>query len=173
MIARAASRIAWAVETLDPQPGDRVLEIGCGHGVAATLVADRLETGSYLGIDRSAKMIEMATRRNAAHVETGRASFAQAAIESWDPGVERFDRVFAVNVILFADPANPGIAAVRRALAPEGRLFVFFQPPGAGQTDSLIQRFTASLEANGFAIERTVIGDIAPAPIVGVIAGVA
>ena len=61
----AADRLAWAVETMDIRPSDRVLEIGCGHGVAVTLICQRLTSGSVLAVDRSQTMIDMARRRNA------------------------------------------------------------------------------------------------------------
>lgn len=32
----------WAVELLAPQPGETVLEIGCGHGIATGLLKDAL-----------------------------------------------------------------------------------------------------------------------------------
>jgi hypothetical protein len=47
-------RIRWAFETLAIEPDDRLLEIGGGPGVAASLVCERLDRGSLLLIDRSA-----------------------------------------------------------------------------------------------------------------------
>jgi len=40
-----SERLRLVVEQLDLRPDHRILEIGCGHGVAATLVCERLETG--------------------------------------------------------------------------------------------------------------------------------
>ena len=78
-----------------------MLEVGCGHGVAASLVCERLGAGPYLGIDRSAKMVEQATRRNREHVDAGRAAFEQRVFEDEPAGAGGFDKAFAINVALF------------------------------------------------------------------------
>jgi protein-L-isoaspartate O-methyltransferase len=48
-----AERFEWAVEVIDPAPSQRLLEIGCGQGVAVSLIAPLLSTGSITAIDRS------------------------------------------------------------------------------------------------------------------------
>ena len=125
-----SERLQRVVDRLDIQPGDRVLEIGCGHGVAATMVCERLETGRLTAIDRSGKMIAAAARRNAAHVEAGRAEFLVATLEDADLGERRFDKIFAVRVRLFhREPARARELA-ERWLAPGGTVLGVFDEPG-------------------------------------------
>ena len=117
-----SARLEAVVERLGLRADDRVLEIGCGHGIAATLVCERLASGSYMGIDRSPKMIAAARHRNAAFVAAGRAAFEVMQLEALEIGPRRFDVVFAVRVGLFhRDPAGAR-ALVRRWLAPGGRI---------------------------------------------------
>jgi len=93
-----SERLRSIVDGLDVRPDQRILEIGCGHGIAATYVCERLVTGWLTAIDRSAKMIDAAARRNASHVEAGRAEFLVAALEDLDLADRRFDTIFAVRV---------------------------------------------------------------------------
>lgn len=170
MTGRIAPRMHWAVDVLDIQPGDRILEIGGGHGVAAALVAERLESGHMVGVDRSVKMVEMATRRNRAHVEAGRAAFIHSPIEIWMPPVDMFDKAFAINVRHFADANHAIHGVVRRALTPEGCVFVFFQPPPGQAIGPVMDRIRSGMVSAGWVIDRAVIGDIDPAPAACVIA---
>ena len=124
-----SERVRKVVEKLDVRPDDRILEIGCGHGVAATLVCERLEGGHLTAIDRSAKMIEAATRRNASHIEAGKAEFIACDLEGFDPEDRRFDKVFAVRVGLFHREPERARSIAERWLAPGGELFVFFDEP--------------------------------------------
>ncbi len=128
-----SERLRAVVERLEIRPDDRVLEIGCGHGVAATLVCERLEGGRLTAIDRSEKMIQAAKRRNAAHVEAGEAEFLVADLEDFDPGDRRFDKVFAVRVGLFDRDPERARGIVEGWLAPGGAVFAFFDRPAKGK----------------------------------------
>jgi ubiquinone/menaquinone biosynthesis C-methylase UbiE len=125
-----SGRLERLVGRLALRPGDRVLEIGCGHGVAATLVCERLRTGAYTAVDRSPKMIAAAARRNAAHVAAGRAEFLVMALEELELGERRFDVVFAARVGLFQREPERARALAERWLAPGGRLVTEYDAPG-------------------------------------------
>jgi ubiquinone/menaquinone biosynthesis C-methylase UbiE len=126
-------RLESIVEQLDLRPDHRVLEIGCGHGVAATLVCERLDGGHLTAVDRSPKMIAAATRRNADHVEAGTAEFVLASLEDLDLGDREFDRIFAVRVGLFHREPERARGIVERWLAPGGRILAFFDGPRSGR----------------------------------------
>src|SRR5215210_7042323 len=137
MASKPSKRFVWAVDTLALDPADRVLEVGCGHGVAVSLACERLTTGRITGIDRSKKMIEMATHRNRDHVARGRAVLKTAALEEADFDEERFDKIFAFNVAPFWLQPKTALAIVGRHLSRDGVVHLFWD---ARHTQSLRAR---------------------------------
>lgn len=125
MAGKVSERLAWAVDALTVDPADQVLEVGCGHGVAASLVCEKLGDGSghLTGIDRSPKMIEMASRRNREHVDSGRATFETVSLEHASFGDERFGKVFGVHVAALWRSGEV-LEVVRRHLKAEGALVI-------------------------------------------------
>jgi SAM-dependent methyltransferase len=129
-----SDRLRSIVEQLEIRPDDRVLEIGCGHGVAATLVCERLDGGHLTAVDRSPKMIEAARRRNAQYIEAGKAEFLVARLEDLELGNRRFDKIFAVRVGLFHRDPDLAHRLVEPWLARGGAVFAFFDPPSRHNT---------------------------------------
>ena len=118
------------VERMKVRPEDRVLEIGCGHGVAASLVCERLTTGHYTAIDRSQKMIDAARRRNQQFVAAGKAEFLLGDVRTIDLGDRLFDKIFAQRVRLLHEQPDLARALLKRWLAPRGKIFSEYDEPG-------------------------------------------
>lgn len=161
-MTQASQRLRWAVETLAVHSHERLLEVGCGQGVAVSLVCERLQTGRVYGIDRSAAMVALARRRNRAHVASGRAVLRTAALETADLAGERFDTVFAVNVdLLRREPARV-LEVVRGVLRPHGRLALFLQPPVEVKVQRFAEETPQVLQAHGFRVQAVSVADLTP-----------
>ncbi|SDC60184.1 class I SAM-dependent methyltransferase [Niabella drilacis] len=123
-------RLAAIVNALPLWPGIRVLEIGCGPGVAAREIAKRIGNGYILGIDRSAKAIQQARKSALAGIAPGILEFQQIAVEDFKlpAGDPPFDLAFAVRVGAL-DGRHPqleqqALANIAKALTKTGRLFI-------------------------------------------------
>jgi len=122
------ARNAWLIEIVDPQPRDRILEIGFGPGVTLAALAARVGDGSVAGLDHSAVMVAQARRRNRAAVAAGRMDvrLGSAASLPFDEGT--FDKVCASNVNLFWADEVAALREINRVLCSQGRLVIALQP---------------------------------------------
>ena len=168
MAGKASERFVWAVDTLEVRPTDHLLEVGCGHGVAVSLVCERLATGTVTAIDRSPKMIEMATRRNREHVDAGRALLEATALENADLGERRFDKVFAFNVAPFWQQPRAALGVVSEQLAVDGVVYVFWDARhfAPGRARDLGNELADRLRDGGFSVDRVLVKDLRPVPAV-------
>jgi cyclopropane fatty-acyl-phospholipid synthase-like methyltransferase len=146
-------RLRWAVRVLQVAPGDQILEIGCGLGVAVSLVCEQLAGGTITAIDRSATAIRRAAGRAAGHVTSGGAVLRQMDLAAFKLPGQRFNKIFAVNVNLFwARPADAEWLAVKDHLHDDGVLHLFHDTPGHEKAG---QAVTAALKTHGFSATTT------------------
>jgi SAM-dependent methyltransferase len=102
-------------------PGPRVLDVGCGTGIAARQW--KAAGCDVLGVEPDARMADFA-RHTGVDVEV-------ATFEDWEPGGRHFDAVVAGMAWHWVDPVA-GAAKAARVLRPGGRLALFWyvmQPP--------------------------------------------
>jgi trans-aconitate methyltransferase len=160
-------RIKWAVDLMDPQPSDSVLEIGCGPGAAAELICERLETGKLFAIDRSESGVDRTKRRCAKYVEAGRLTVRQIDLATLRVPVKRLNKVFAFNVNLFwVREAADEVALLHERLLPGGEVFLFYEANRPELVPNIVKKASAALVNGGFKV--SVVEQKAPA-VVGVI----
>src|ERR1700685_2637036 len=125
------------LDLLQPQPGERILDLGCGDG---TLTEKLVALGvKVIGIDSSPDMIAAARRRG---IDARIMDARSLAFEN------EFDAVFSNAALHWVkdDPAAP-IAGAFRALAPGGR-FVG-EMGGHGCVSTITVALMVALERRG------------------------
>ncbi len=125
-----SKRLFDIIEALPLRGGMRILEIGCGTGVAAREIASRFDDIYIMGIDRSAKAIAQARKNCKTAISAGKINFIQAAIETLPPcsSDEPFDLAFAIRVGALdgrhPEAELPALKIIARMLKPGGMLYV-------------------------------------------------
>ncbi len=104
------------------QPGERVLDLGCGGGVDA-IIASRMvgPEGKVYGLDMTPEMVKLA-RENAQAAGAGNVEFIEGTIEDVPLPDASLDAVLSNCVINFAADKKRVFSEAARVLRPGGRL---------------------------------------------------
>lgn len=124
-IAWIMARETWAenvraIDALDIQPEDRVLDIGCGHGRALAELARRAPKGRVAGADPSALMAEIAVQRNRRLVRARHVEVSVAGVENLPYADASFDKALCVHVVYFWNDMGAAFREIARVLRPGG-----------------------------------------------------
>jgi predicted TPR repeat methyltransferase len=163
-------RIKWAVDILEVAPTDHILEIGCGHGLAVSLISSKLVDGTITAIDQSEKMIRMARNKNVDHETKGKARFVSGLFHEADLGQRRFNKIFAVNVNIFWMKGDLELHIFKQWLQAGGTVYLFNQPPDADKLQLIAEHTSQNLRSAGLEIKQIITGKQKPVPVLCVIA---
>ena len=118
-----------ALKAAAPQPGERVIDIGCGCGDTSVEIARIVgEAGAVLGIDVSQPMLEVArlhcARANWAHLSFCDGDASEAELPA------NIDLLFSRFGVMFFSQPSQAFSHLRRSLRQGGRcVFVCWRAP--------------------------------------------
>jgi ubiquinone/menaquinone biosynthesis C-methylase UbiE len=116
-----------AMNALNVDQSDQILDLGCGHGRSLTELAARASTGRVVGVDPSELMVEIAAQRNRTLIEAARANVVLATAEALPFPDDIFDKVLCVHVLYFWKELDISLREIARVLKPGGRLGLLFR----------------------------------------------
>ncbi len=124
---------------LSPQPGERILDLGCGTGQLTEKIASA--GAVVMGIDADRNMIEKAT------YNYPQLQFAVADARNFQ--VEQpFDAIFSNAALHWIPEADAVIHCIHQALRPGGRLVAEFG--GKGNIKAITKALSSVLETTGY-----------------------
>ncbi len=121
--------VDWVYERLNLQPGQKVLEIGCGNGQLWSKNACRLPEGLHIVLtDRSEGMLEQTRSKLAPFMEQLKERnicVVFQAMDANDPQLteESFDCIIANHMLYHVEKREQCLQAVAHALKPAGTFF--------------------------------------------------
>jgi trans-aconitate methyltransferase len=131
-------KVGDLIDLLDPRPGERILDLGCGTGHLTAQIAER--GADVIGLDGSASMVAQA-RQNYPKLKF---MLADARAFQFD---EPFDAVFSNATLHWIPEARAVIGRIAACLKPGGRLVL--ELGGKGNIARILTALTAALEEGG------------------------
>lgn len=116
--------LKMAVDLLQPDFGETVLDAGCGTGAASVEILRRAAC-SIIGVDQSATMINRARARMAKISGGASVRLHRSTLENLPCVPCSVDAALALNILYFCAEDSGMIAAIRKALRPTGRLVAY------------------------------------------------
>ena len=117
------------VQVVAPSPGERILEVGFGHGRTLAEAAVHTPSATFAGIDISADARRVAEARCRGLIEEGRIELRVGDSASLPWSDARFDKAFAVHTLYFWSDPQRELRELARVLKTGGLVVLGFREP--------------------------------------------
>jgi ubiquinone/menaquinone biosynthesis C-methylase UbiE len=123
-IAGKFGREAAEKLTLRGFEGGRILDVGCGFGATAIVLAQALPRSEVVGIDLSDPLLKLAIQAAQAAGLDGRIAFEKADVQKIPFDDDSFDAVINLQMLHLVEDPVAMLDEMERVLEPEGVLFM-------------------------------------------------
>jgi ubiquinone/menaquinone biosynthesis C-methylase UbiE len=112
----------WMIDAIEPQPGQRVLELAAGTGDVGFLAAELIAPGGALICSDGAEAMLEQARQRAQELGVANVEFERLELEWIDLGAASVDAALCRWGYMFALDRDAALRETRRVLKPGGRL---------------------------------------------------
>ena len=106
---------------MDIQPGDRILDLGCGTGWASRRMARIATTGEVVGLDVADEMLRRAEQLSSAFRNV---RYAWGSAENIPEADNAFSKVLSVESFYYYADQGKALDELRRVMLPGAKLFI-------------------------------------------------
>jgi cyclopropane fatty-acyl-phospholipid synthase-like methyltransferase len=166
-------RNLWTVDLLQLKPDDRIIEIGCGPGLALEACLAQAAAGEVVGLDHSRTMLDQARVRNAGASRDGRLQLRLESLDELPPGLGPFDKLYSANVVQFLPDRAAAFRKIHALLKPNGIAATTYMPrsknPSRAEALAMADEIEGHMKVAGFVGIRIEELPLRPVPAVCII----
>lgn len=128
MIRRMNNRhlplINWGLKSINIQPFDKIIDVGCGGGNAINIMCKDINGGNIYGVDYSALSVANAKKLNHKAVASHKVKVFEASVAELPFNDNAFDIATAFETIYFWPDLEDNLKEVNRVLKPQGTILI-------------------------------------------------
>jgi cyclopropane fatty-acyl-phospholipid synthase-like methyltransferase len=166
-------RNLWTVDLLQLKPDDRIIEIGCGPGLALEACLAQAAAGEVVGLDHSRTMLDQARVRNAGASRDGRLQLRLESLDELPLGLGPFDKLYSANVVQFLPDRAAAFRKIHALLKPNGIAATTYMPrsknPSRAEALAMADEIEGHMKVAGFVGIRIEELPLRPVPAVCII----